>query len=160
MPVVADLLQGPFTIDLFLQSPQRFFHRFALFEFNLGQCRFTSSPLIQRRTSIDHFGLQVRKTEGSFGHPACQSANSRVAPRGRTTEFLRDAKAQVFRFFVLFVAFCRFSRTMGGRIPPEANKGKEELGQGQEGERGSMRRGISEYMGLLDTFSPTEQQNP
>ena len=49
---------------------------------------------------------------------------------------------------------------MGGKIPTEANKGKEELGQGQEGERGSMGRGISEYMGLLDTFSPNEQQNP
>src|SRR2546421_3738915 len=33
--------------------------------------------LIQRLTSIDRFGLQVRGIEGSFGHPTCQSANSR-----------------------------------------------------------------------------------
>ena len=78
----------------------------------------------------------------------------------RTTEFFRDAKAPVFRFFVPFVAFCRLFRTAGGRIPTEANKGNEELGQGQEGERGSIGRGINENVGRLDTLSPNAQPNP
>src|SRR5881296_1245271 len=84
----------------------------------------------------------------------------RAVRQGRTTEFFRDPRAPVFRSFVLFVAFCRFFRTIGGRIPTEANKGNEELGQGQEGERGSIGGGISEYMRLLDTVAPHPQQNP
>src|SRR5437016_5384840 len=44
MPVVAHFLQDALAVDLFLQSPQRFFHRFAHFEFDLCQRRFTSSP--------------------------------------------------------------------------------------------------------------------
>ena len=48
----------------------------------------------------------------------------------------------------------------GRRIPTEANKGNEEFAQGQKGERGSIGRGINEYMRFLDTFSPNAQKSP
>src|SRR6266540_3012478 len=67
VPVVAHFLQDTFAVDLFFQSPQRFFHRLALFEFDFCQRRFTSSPGLGRpRTIIARFGLQVRGKEGSF----------------------------------------------------------------------------------------------
>src|SRR5437870_5372799 len=79
MPVVAHFLQDALAVDLFLQSPQRFFHRFALFKFDLCQRRFTSSPGPgHRRTTIDRFGLQVWGKEGSFARPTCQRAKSRL----------------------------------------------------------------------------------
>src|SRR5436305_6091475 len=44
MPMIADFLQSAFAIDLLFQSPQRFVDRFAFFESNFGQIKFTSSP--------------------------------------------------------------------------------------------------------------------
>jgi hypothetical protein len=51
-------------------------------------------------------------------------------------------------------------RQPGRRIPTEANKGNEELGQGQEGERGSIGRGIRVYMGLLQQLSFSTKAAP
>lgn len=42
--MIADFLQSALAIDLLLQSPQRFVDRFAFFESNFGQIKFTSSP--------------------------------------------------------------------------------------------------------------------
>src|SRR5439155_16238016 len=42
MAVVPHFLQDTFVLDLFLQSPQRFFHRLTLFQLDLCQYRFTS----------------------------------------------------------------------------------------------------------------------
>ena len=44
MPVVACHLQRPFAVNLLLQTPQRPFHRLALFKLILGQLSLTSSP--------------------------------------------------------------------------------------------------------------------
>ncbi len=82
--------------------------------------------------------LVPRRERGHFCDGGC--IKMRSIRSGRTTEFFRDAKAPVIRFFVAFVAFCRVFRTAGGRIPTKANKGNEDLGQDQEGERGSPRQ--------------------
>ena len=72
-----------------------------------------------------------------------------MPPSWSTTEFFRDAKATVVRFLVRFVAFCQLFRTGGGRISTEANKANEEFDQGEEAERRSIGRGISDYVGLI-----------
>src|SRR5438046_3912722 len=79
MTVVAHFLQDALAVDLFLQSPQRFFHRFTLFEFDLCQRRFTSSLRPgHRRTTMTRFGLQVWGKQSSFRRPRCQRAKSRL----------------------------------------------------------------------------------
>jgi len=44
VPMIAHDLQGPFTVDFLLQSPQGFFYRLAFFKLNFCQLTFTSSP--------------------------------------------------------------------------------------------------------------------
>jgi hypothetical protein len=44
MPMIADNLQGAFTIDFLFQPPQHPFYRLAFFKFYLGQNTLTSSP--------------------------------------------------------------------------------------------------------------------
>ena len=54
---------------------------------------------------------------------------------GRATEFFKDAKAPVFRFFVPFVAFCRlFPRASGPKDYNRSKQRKRRTGPGQEGE--------------------------
>jgi len=43
MPMVAHDFQSPFAVDFFLQPPQGFLNRLALFKLNFGQNSLTSS---------------------------------------------------------------------------------------------------------------------